>query len=315
MSQVDAGPDERKGKRRSSAFLFVRDAAVAFILVVCILGAMYAYTGLWPPLVVIESDSMMHGDDNLSHIGTIDTGDLVLVKDVKDEGDIETYLDGYLSGHKTYGDYGDVIVYKRGGLDTYTPIIHRALVYLEANPDGMSYRVDALQSVPIQKWITVDPTDTWDHLTSTLVIFNVGWESVTVYINIEAMAEPLRSGYITKGDHNPNIDQAYSGGSGAIPVQLEWVVGKARGEIPWFGLLKLWSTDSLGSTAPSNSVRNLWIAIALIVISPILIDIALTYRQKRRIAADRADNASTVEEEKKPEAQDSDGRAEKPPDT
>ena len=128
----------------------------------------------------------------------------------------------------------------------------------------------------------------------------------------------MHSGFITKGDHNSQIDQI--GGIGFRPVEIGWIVGKSRGEIPWFGLLKLWFTDSLGSPAPENSVRNLWIALALIVISPVLVDIALTYREKRGIAKKREQPAGLMEEgkssatnEKKAEAEDPGPKAEEPP--
>jgi signal peptidase len=273
-------PKEYKG-----VVLFLRDAGVAALIVGLILLAMFAFTGKWPPLVVVESNSMMHGEDNLSHIGTIDTGDLVLVKKVASTSDVETYMDGYLSDHKTYGDYGDVIVYKVNGQDTRTPIIHRAMIYLEANPDGMSYRVDALRDImPGEKWSASDPLDTWDHLTSTLTILNVGYTGQIVIIDISHMASPFTSGYITKGDHNTQVDQFY----GTAPVELGWVVGKARGEIPWFGLLKLWSTHTLGSPAPDNSVRDLWVSIAVIVVCPIIIDFWLTFKEKRQVKARKA---------------------------
>jgi len=263
--------------------LFLRDAGVAALLVACILIAMYAFTGKWPPLVVVESNSMMHGEENTSHIGAIDTGDLVLVKKVDSVGDIETYLDGFISGHRTYGDFGDVVIYKVNGQDTRTPIIHRAMVYLEVNPDGESYTVEALRDIATDKWASTNPLDTWDNLTSALTIFHVGYNDIQVTIDIAHMGSPFSSGYITKGDHNSQIDQFY----GSSPVQLSWIVGKARGEIPWFGLLKLWTTDTLGSPAPSNSVRNLWISVILVVVCPILIDIAMTFKEKREIKANK----------------------------
>ncbi len=272
--------------------LFLRDAGFAAMIVALILLAMFAFTGKWPPLVVVESNSMMHGDDNLSHIGTIDTGDLVLVKKVDSASDIVTYVDGYLSGHRTYGDFGDVVIYKPFGESSRTPIIHRALVYLEVNPDGVSYRVTALRDLPAEKWAVTDPTDTWDHLTSTLTLRDVGYTGMSVAIIINHIAQPFSSGYMTKGDHNSQIDQ-YSGSS---PVQLSWIVGKARGEIPWFGLLKLWSTHTLGSPAPDNSVRDLWISIAIIVLAPILFDVAMTFKEKRDVKL-RAEAAKKIDKE------------------
>ena len=290
-------PDHRARTKYRGLLLFLRDAGVALLFVILVLLAMFAYTGLWPPLVVVESNSMMHGEDNLSHIGTIDTGDLVLVKKVDKVSEVATYVDGLSSGHKTYGDYGDVVIYKRGGSDTITPIIHRAIIYLEINADGLSYRSESLDAAPSDRWSTADATDTWDSLTSTLTIAHVGYKDLTVVIDIGSMISSHRSGFITKGDHNSQTDQMYAGGG---PVDLTWVVGKARGEIPWFGLLKLWSTGSLGSPAPSNSVTNLWIALGAIVVTPIAIDISMTIIERRKIAKKRVGllTGSTEEEEK-----------------
>jgi signal peptidase len=287
--------------------MFLRDAGVAALLVALILLSMFAFTGKWPPLVVVESNSMMHGEDNLSNIGVIDTGDLVLVKRVDSTNDIETYVDGCVSGHKTYGDYGDVIVYKRNGQDTQTPIIHRTIVYLEVNPDGVSYTVEALRDLSSDKWSVSGSEDTWDHLTSTLTIRDVGYGGAFVTIDIAQLSTPFKSGYITKGDHNSQIDQY----SGLSPVQIEWVVGMARGEIPWFGLLKLWSTDTLGSPEPENSVRNLWISIAIIIIAPIVIDLVMTYKEKKDIREKKTaskDDKETPDESEKMERSGGGGR-------
>ena len=270
-------------KKLTPALLFLRDAGIALAFVVSILLAMYAYTGLWPPLVVVESDSMMHSEDNVSYVGVIDTGDLVLVKSVDSDSDVETYMDGYASGHRTYGDYGDVIIYNVNGNELGTPIIHRAIIYLEANADGNSFRSESLRDIDDGKWSTSDPSDTWDHLTSVLRIFDVGFQSETVTIDTSRLT--VASGFITKGDHNDNVDQSLSQRS--TPVKVSWIVGNARGEIPWFGLLKLWFTDSLGSDAPENSVRNLWISLAFIVIGPILIDVVVTFKIRKRIARKR----------------------------
>ncbi|MBN1678511.1 MAG: S26 family signal peptidase [Candidatus Thermoplasmatota archaeon] len=280
MSRRSSGR-RRKSKRLSSALLFARDAGIALLLVVLILFMMYAYTGLWPPLVVVESNSMMHGEDNTSHIGTIDTGDLVLVREVTRASEIETYVDGVVSGHRSYGDYGDVVIYRPGGTETRTPIIHRAIIYLQFDPTKDCYRSVSLRDAPEDKWSATDPQDTWDNLTSVLRIYHVGWNDLTVNVDIAGLIPTQKNGFITKGDRNSNTDQMLAGGG---MVEVEWIVGKARGEIPWFGLLKLWTTDSLGSTAPENSVRNLWISMILIVVTPVAIDIGLTYKEKRAIS-------------------------------
>ena len=279
-------------RRYGSVVLFLRDAGVALLFVVIILLSMFAFTGQWPPLVVVESKSMMHNNDSTSDLGVIDTGDLVLVQKVDDPSDIKTYIDGFATGYRTYGDYGDVVVYKNKGSETSTPIIHRAIIYLEYNADDFSYRSESLRNIPSYKWTTSDKNDTWNHLTSQLVIYYVSYTSLTVTIDIPYVRALTASdshgvpqnAFITKGDNNPTIDQLSSAFS---PVQMQWIVGKARGEIPWFGLLKLWSTHSLQSEAPSNSVRDLWISIALIVVSPVFVDIVLTIRERRAISRNK----------------------------
>ena len=56
---------------------WVREASLAVGLVVLLLGSMWISTGSFPPMVVVESQSMMHEEGG--SIGAIDPGDLVLV--------------------------------------------------------------------------------------------------------------------------------------------------------------------------------------------------------------------------------------------
>ena len=74
-----------------------KDIGIAIGSVVVVFLLTFAYSGNWPPMVVIESGSMEHDNNPLyeepgyTHIGTIDTGDLVIVKKAG-KGDIVTYL-------------------------------------------------------------------------------------------------------------------------------------------------------------------------------------------------------------------------------
>ena len=297
---VTSGVEDQKSRRKrpSPMMLFLRDAGIALAFVASVLVAMYAYTGLWPPLVVVESESMMHSDDNTSYVGVIDTGDMVLVKDVDSTDEVVTYVEGFATGHRTYGDYGDVIIYNKMGNTENTPIIHRAVLYLEANPDGESYSCEALRDLPEDKWNLEHQFDSWEHLTGAVYIYDYGFRTSTVTVDVGAILDGFRthaphSGYITRGDHNTWIDQRNHDSS---PVDPSWVVGKARGEIPWFGLLKLWFSDTLKSEAPDNSVRNLWISMILIVVTPIVLDVVLTYRVRKRIAKKR--EAARIEYER-----------------
>ena len=54
-----------------------REIFLATGLVTLLLGSMFLSTGTFPPMVVVESGSMMHNDEG--QIGAIDPGDLILV--------------------------------------------------------------------------------------------------------------------------------------------------------------------------------------------------------------------------------------------
>ena len=55
----------------------VLELALAVGMIGCLVGAMFIHTGSMPPLVVVESSSMIHSEDG--EIGSIDAGDLILV--------------------------------------------------------------------------------------------------------------------------------------------------------------------------------------------------------------------------------------------
>ncbi|MCK4366762.1 MAG: S26 family signal peptidase, partial [Thermoplasmata archaeon] len=128
---MESEPDdtEKKDRRRKwirSILLLLRDLGVAALIVGIILLSLFLYTGNWPPMVVVESQSMQHSDTE-SFVGVIDTGDLVLVQNAPSSSDIITYVEGRATGYSTYGEFGDVIIYKQGGDFQAKSIIHRAL--------------------------------------------------------------------------------------------------------------------------------------------------------------------------------------------
>ncbi len=75
-----------------------RDLLVAAIIVVVFLAAIYLYAGVWPPLVVVESSSMQHSNQE-SFLGVIDTGDMVFQQAAPTRADVVTYLEGRASGY------------------------------------------------------------------------------------------------------------------------------------------------------------------------------------------------------------------------
>jgi signal peptidase len=121
-----------------------RDIVTAFVIVAVIMLSLYAYCGIWPPMVVVESGSMEHPPspfEHKSYIGVIDTGDMVFVKKVNASqgADVITYVQGEASGYSRYGGYGDVIIYRPNGLKyrgdgtPVVPIIHRLVVWIDVN--------------------------------------------------------------------------------------------------------------------------------------------------------------------------------------
>jgi len=181
------------------------DLGVTLLVVGVIFGGIYAYAGVYPPLVVVVSNSMLNGNSNVGQLGMISPGDIVLVKSTDN---IVTKVDAGSTGHKTYGDYGDVVIYRPNGMET-TPIIHRAIMHVEAGQ-----MVSRDENLGIMRGF-IAPYD----------------------------------GYVTKGDNNDVIDQ--QGGISDL-VQDDWVLGVARGELPWLGLLSMVVSDraSLSNVEP-----------------------------------------------------------------
>ena len=57
----------------------LREILLAIGMIVLLIGGLYAHTGTMPPLVVVESSSMIHSEQG--EIGSIDAGDLILVQE------------------------------------------------------------------------------------------------------------------------------------------------------------------------------------------------------------------------------------------
>ena len=270
----------------------LRVIIIAIVLVVLVIGGLTLYAGIWPPLVVVESDSMQHSSTT-SYIGVIDTGDLVIEKTVSGFGDIKTYLDGVSTGYSTYSEPGDVVIYRPYGSDARTPIIHRALCLVEYNATGGGYDVPSLKNIPSSSWSVDAGPKTWYNLHNKLLLSDVGYDHVTVRIDFQAMLQAFagagltpHTGLITLGDHNQGtIDQNTMAPICKYPIKAEWIQGVARGEVPWFGLLKLWISGPAPASVPENSKTDLFVAIGLIIGVPIIIDATGVILERKGIDA------------------------------
>ncbi len=261
---------------------WARELGSALLVVSAVFMLTWVYTGNWPPMVVIESGSMEHDDNPLypepgfTHIGAIDTGDLVLVKSAGSD-DIVTYLEGKQTGYKRYGDYGDVIIYYKNGVRgecdlgrnlseadcnrqdgewvTATPVIHRAMAWVEVRDNGSYYL----------------PEVDMEFANGKLVLAEIGLPLGAPLTGLE------HSGYITKGDsvsnrHPDQLTHRDLLGQQVQPVQPGDIVGMARGELPWFGLIKLKLTQPENyAAAPEECRQMLLISLVTVIIGPFVI--------------------------------------------
>ncbi len=109
---------------RSDSFLagLLRDVLFFVTVAVVFSSVSYIALGLWTPIVAVESGSM---------IPHIQIGDWIIVESIE-RTDIVTNRDGEQSGYTSFENYGDVILYRPYGRDGVTPVIHRAMYYVEA---------------------------------------------------------------------------------------------------------------------------------------------------------------------------------------
>ncbi|MCX6651688.1 MAG: S26 family signal peptidase [Methanomassiliicoccales archaeon] len=262
---------------------------IAILLVVALLeGALLAYSGVWPPLYAVKSNSMQHSDRE-SALGVIDTGDLIIVKS-SDGDDVRTYVECYPLGDKSFGDYGDVIVYERYGFYHLTWICHRAMLRLEYNESGGGFDAPSLADLPADKWGNGECEDgRWWNLSERVEIYDVGYRSATLRVNLTELLEyftvfgPCHGGLITMGDHNLELvdgewlglcDQSSVTDMCREPIPDDWIKGKAGVEIPWLGLIRLYVNGGKNVYTPENSKGGLILVLSLFVLVPLSIELA-----------------------------------------
>ena len=179
-------------------------SSVAIVGLVALL--LFGVSGIWPPLVAVESGSM---EPNMYR------GDLIFVVEeerfVSDGAvagtGIVTREHGQETDYTKFGNPGDVIVFRPNGDPTQTPVIHRAYFWVENN----------------ERWVETKANEEL-----------VGDATCQEVPNCPAP----HAGFITKGDNNPGYDQT-GGGAATTVVKPEWITGKAQYRIPWLGHVRL----------------------------------------------------------------------------
>ena len=199
-----AGTDEPPGDDEPPQLVQYGMDIVGSVGAVVLVGVLLVtVSGVWPPLVAIESGSMEP---------RMERGDMVFVMaaerfagpDARDG--VVTAAAAETSGYTSFGGPGDVIVFAPNGNEGRTPIIHRAMFYVE---EGESWYSRADQEY-------IGDADSCEEL---------------------ANCPAPHGGFITKGDANPNYDQVQPARSSV--VRPRWVVGTAELRAPELGWVRL----------------------------------------------------------------------------
>ncbi|MCH1540497.1 MAG: S26 family signal peptidase [Candidatus Poseidonia sp.] len=257
----------------------VLEICLAVGMIASLIGALYIHTGSMPPLVVVESSSMIHEKEG--EVGSIDAGDLVLVHDHPADT-VVTFAEATDSSHPSFGYQqhgmeGDVIIYEKNG-EIGTPIIHRAIMRVVAHDtalpdrnatagneclgggtfDDMLPGADGEMGVCVLTW-SVPGTNVTDVANVTVAFDGIqtGYYDCKrpAHNNVESYLvvwewEPRHQGMLTLGDNNKcSVDQGAGATNGSAgvhsasgvvgPIRNNWVIGVAGGEIPWLGTVKL----------------------------------------------------------------------------
>ncbi len=256
-----------------------KSALLTLALVTLIMGVPLAfiagYSGHWPPLATVSSGSMQH-DHNASQLRSVDVGDIVIIKTAT-TSEIVTYLEGFVTGYSKYGDYGDVVIFSRPELSQ--PVIHRALCQVEYNSTSASLDIPSLANFSSDLWETDGDIDTWWNISGTLTLRQIGPFNATIMLSvpyiISTMGQEPHGGLITVGDSNTIstdngtflvTDQNAMAIIGE-PITDREIIGKASGELPWIGLIRLVLSGQLPENVPPNTI------VGCIVLFPLLISL------------------------------------------
>jgi len=254
-------------KSENTKISLLRDIFIALSLVLIILLALWIYTGQWfgAPMVAIESGSMMHPNEPFGRIGTIDAGDMVLLVKVNSKSDISPQIARDPNEYH-YWDYGDVIIYRPYGDSNRDQIIHRARCWVEVEYDNGN------RTYTVEQYNITNA--------ASVVIPELGLTKEKAY-------KPSHSGFITKGDNNNACDQLYASLCNE-PIKVDWISGKARGELPWIGTINLFFNDLTNDgedtvpNVPGDCIICLIILIGVLISIPISLDLYDHFKSKKQ---------------------------------
>lgn len=258
---------------------FLISVGVIAVIIVGGYASLVAYTGFSLPFSTVVSESMQH-DNEESQIGTIDTGDIVIVMDPA-KTEVQSYVVALDTRYKSFGTYGSVIIYDRGS--TKNPVIHRAIVWLDYDSKTDTWSSEELANSSIY-WCCIYTNENGEivkneddayNLQGTLYLEDVYGKNP--YINLNNLQKT--SGYLTMGDNpitNTNFDQ--SSGIVNYLISESKINSVAVAEIPWLGTLKLLFNGSSHLSHVPNSLPSLIMAMILLFSIILILDVGTVFK-------------------------------------
>ncbi len=216
-------------KTDKGAAVYVRDVITSVAAVLLVGFLLFAVSGIWPPMVAVESGSMEPNMNVGDLVFVVDnerfTPDEAVIHDDRTTGVVPANQAADI-GYSEFNGYGDVIVFMQDGQAGQTPVIHRAMLWVDAD----------------ENWYDrADPA------------------AIGSAENCEALnnCPAPHAGFITRGDNNGRYDQVTTL---SAPVKPEWIIGTAEVRIPYLGYIRLafsgHITPDLAGDIPQDSFTS-----------------------------------------------------------
>ncbi|WP_440990433.1 S26 family signal peptidase [Haloarchaeobius baliensis] len=208
----------------------VRDVGNSLLTVAFIGIVLFAVSGIWPPLVAVESGSMephMHRNDL---VFIVEEGRFVGDSAQPGTGVVTHRAAQQNEGYWSFGDYGNVIVYQPNDDPQRVPIIHRARFWVAEDENWVDPPSEGGTGKADQQYLG-------------------GAESCS---QVRTCPAP-HDGFVTLGDANERYDQVGASMNSDV-VEPDWVRGKAKVRVPLLGWIRLQFAQlatTFGGTGPT----------------------------------------------------------------
>ncbi|MDD1750466.1 MAG: S26 family signal peptidase [Methanothrix sp.] len=226
---------------------FVKDIIFVIVVVGAISLLSQLVLGLWTPMVAVESGSM---------VPNLNIGDIIIVQGAS-RTDVVPSDVAEKMGYSAFNRAGDVILYRpygkeslnildqlkmllgmAPGQDKATPIIHRALRYVEPGVPMW----EGGPAAPFSGYITKgDHNDVIDQMAGQVfgranLSYIETHRDEIMNVGNDVFLDKKTGLVIYKTDNGTFVGQ---GISYLTPVKEEWVIGVARAKIPLIGYVRL----------------------------------------------------------------------------